>query len=185
MDWAKLSISNLTISSRCSKAPKLRGRSGTGTRWMIVPQRRIGQNTSEIAKCAPKTWRYLQTHRELLAKRGSSIYRDKPDFSIFGVGDYSFSPWKVAIAGMYKSCGFVKVGTRDGKPIVFDDTTNFLPCPSEATGRPCALHAPKQDRAGILSRIRLLGCEAAGHHRTPGSPKLTRTRLRAWGITGV
>jgi hypothetical protein len=68
----------------------------------------------------------------LLAKRGSSIYRDKPDFSIFGVGEYTFSPWKVAIAGMYKSLGFVKVGMRDGKPIVFDDTTNFLPCPSEA-----------------------------------------------------
>jgi hypothetical protein len=108
------------------------GATGTGTRWMIVPQRRIGQSTAPIAERAPRTWQYLQAHRELLAKRGSSIYRDKPDFSIFGVGEYTFSPWKVAIAGMYKSLRFAKVGTRDGKPIVFDDTTNFLPCPSEA-----------------------------------------------------
>jgi methylase of polypeptide subunit release factors len=109
-----------------------RGARDTGTRWMLVPQRRIGQSTTEIAERAPKTWQYLQTHRGLLGKRGSSIYRDKPDFSIFGVGEYSFSPWKVAISGMYKSLRFVKVGTHEGKPIVFDDTANFLPCPSEA-----------------------------------------------------
>lgn len=107
------------------------GVSTPGRRWMIVPQQRIGESTVEIAERAPMTWQYLQTHRSLLAKRRSSIYRNKPDFSIFGVGDYSFSPWKVAISGMYKSLRFVKVGMRDGRVTVLDDTTNFLPCPSE------------------------------------------------------
>jgi len=51
--------------------------------------------------------------------------------SIFGVGDYSFSPWKIAISGMYKSLRFVKVGPFQAQPVVFDDTTNFIPCPSE------------------------------------------------------
>ena len=108
-----------------------KGANGPSNRWMIVSQRRIGQCTKEIAKRAPQTWRYLQSHRELLGNRGSSIYNDKPEFSVFGVGEYSFSPWKVAISGMYKSLRFGKVGMRDEKPIVFDDTTNFLPCPSE------------------------------------------------------
>lgn len=107
-----------------------RGRSAC-MRCMVVPQRRIGDSTADIVEHAPKTWQYLQYHRSLLAKRGSSIYRGKPDFSIFGVGEYTFSPWKVAISSMYKSLRFLKVGSCSGKPIVFDDTTNFFPCPSE------------------------------------------------------
>ncbi len=101
-------------------------------RRMIVTQRCIGEQTVGIAERAPKTWSYLQRHRALLSKRGSSIYRGKPEFSIFGVGDYTFSPWKIAISGMYKSLRFVKVGPCQAQPVVFDDTTNFIPCPSEA-----------------------------------------------------
>ena len=107
------------------------GTLGKCTRWMIVPQRRVGQSTAEIAELAPKTWRYLQSHRDFFSKRGSSIYRGKPDFSVFGIGGYTFSPWKIAISGMYKRLGFVKVGPCSNKPVVFDDTTNFLPCPSD------------------------------------------------------
>jgi methylase of polypeptide subunit release factors len=100
-------------------------------RRMIVTQRCIGEQTADIAERAPKTWSYLQHHCALLSKRGSSIYRGKPKFSIFGVGEYSFSPWKIAISGMYKSLRFVKVGPFQAQPVVFDDTTNFIPCPSE------------------------------------------------------
>ena len=101
-------------------------------RRMIVTQRCIGEQTAGIAGRAPKTWSYLRRHRALLKKRGSSIYRGKPEFSIFGVGDYTFSPWKIAISGMYKSLKFMKVGPFQAQPVVFDDTTNFIPCPSEA-----------------------------------------------------
>lgn len=108
------------------------GKTGNCKRRMVVPQRRIGESTAEIADHAPKTWAYLQSHRELLHRRRSSIYRDKPDFSIFGVGEYSFAPWKVAISGMYKSLRFATIGLCNGKPVVFDDTTNFMPCQSHA-----------------------------------------------------
>lgn len=100
-------------------------------RRMIVTQRCIGEQTATIAERAPKTWRYLQRHRALLSKRGSSIYRGKPEFSIFGVGGYTFSPWKIAISGMYKNLKFMKIGPFQAQPVVFDDTTNFIPCPSE------------------------------------------------------
>ncbi len=108
------------------------GRVGHCHRRMIVTQRCIGEQTAGIAERAPKTWAYLQRHCALLSKRGSSIYRGKPEFSIFGVGDYTFSSWKIAISGMYKSLRFVKVGPFQDQPVVFDDTTNFIPCPSEA-----------------------------------------------------
>lgn len=98
---------------------------------MIVTQRFVGEDTGHIERKAPKTWDYLRRHAELLGKRGSIIYKNKPAFSIFGVGPYSFAPWKVAISGFYKKLHFVKIGPVDGKPVVFDDTIYFLPCWSE------------------------------------------------------
>ena len=100
-------------------------------RWMLVPQRRVGDDTSIIEHSAPLTWNYLEAHADLFKHRKSSIYRGKPMFSIFGVGDYSFSPWKVAISGFYKKLNFVNIGSVDGKPFVLDDTCYFLPCPTQ------------------------------------------------------
>lgn len=100
-------------------------------RMMIVPQREIGEDTFHIQKDAPQTWAYLCTHGEQLDGRGSVIYRGKPRFSIFGVGDYTFAPWKVAVSGFYKIPRFIKIGPMGGKPMVFDDTVYFLPCRSE------------------------------------------------------
>ncbi|MGA2617685.1 MAG: hypothetical protein ABSF26_08755 [Thermoguttaceae bacterium] len=100
-------------------------------RWMIVTQKSIGEGTAAIAERAPKTWRYLLSHADKLDARSSSIYRSRPRFSIFGVGDYSFAPWKVAISGFYKRLGFAKLGQFRGKPIMLDDTSNFLPCRCE------------------------------------------------------
>lgn len=99
--------------------------------FMIVTQRNVGDRTDSIRLRAPLTWQYLESKKEFLEKRGSSIYQNKPRFSIFGVGDYTFSPWKVAISGFYKRLNFLKVGPKDGKPIVFDDTIYFLSCESE------------------------------------------------------
>ncbi len=104
------------------------GRTTKPTRWMLVPQRSVGEDTSMIRSRDPKTWRYLQSHADLLARRASSIYRKRPAFSIFGVGDYSFAPWKIAISGFYKSLDFVAIGSFAGKPIMLDDTSYFLPC---------------------------------------------------------
>lgn len=95
-------------------------------KFMLVPQTKIGQDTKPISKTAPKTWKYLLKYGELLDKRGSSIYIDKPRFSVFGVGDYTFNKWKVAIPGLYKKLEFSVIGPCQGKPIVFDDTVNFI-----------------------------------------------------------
>ncbi len=99
---------------------------------MIVTQSFVGENTGYIRTKAPKTWNYLVRHAKLLDKRGSIIYKNKPEYSIFGVGPYSFAPWKVAISGFYKKLNFVKIGPVNEKPVVFDDTVYFLPCWSEA-----------------------------------------------------
>lgn len=98
----------------------------TPSRYMLVTQRRIGEDTSQIERKAPLTWRYLQACESYLDQRASSIYRNRPSFSIFGVGPYSFAPWKVAISGFYKRLEFRCIGPSRGKPIVLDDTCYFL-----------------------------------------------------------
>jgi hypothetical protein len=85
----------------------------------------------DLQRSAPKAWQYLLANNALLAKRGSSIDRNRPPFSIFGVGEYSFSPWKVAISGLYKKLQFVEVPPFQGRPVVLDDTCYFFPCQSE------------------------------------------------------
>lgn len=105
------------------------------TRYMLVTQLAVGDDTSQIQLAAPKTWTYLNRHVERLDRRASSIYRNRPKFSIFGVGEYSFAPWKVAISGFYKSLRFTAIGPVDGKPVVLDDTSYFLPCRSAHEAR--------------------------------------------------
>jgi len=95
-------------------------------KFTIVTQRRIGQDTAYIQNLFPQTYSYLHSHREQFANRKSSIYRGKPSFSIFGIGDYSFLPYKVAISGLYKSPVFTLVMPENGKPLMLDDTCYFI-----------------------------------------------------------
>lgn len=107
----------------------------TPSRYMLVTQRAVGEATTRLAREAPKTWDYLQAHADRFDGRASSIYRNRPRFSVFGVGAYSFAPWKVAISGFYKRLAFRCVGPIADKPVVFDDTCYFLPCHSEQDAR--------------------------------------------------
>ena len=107
----------------------------TPSRYMLVTQRLVGEDTPRIAREAPRTWDYLQSHADRLDARASSIYRNRPRFSVFGVGPYSFAPWKVAISGFYKRLDFRCVGPIEDKPVVLDDTCYFLPCRTEHDAR--------------------------------------------------
>lgn len=104
-------------------------------RWMLVTQSRVGRDTTPIERIAPKTWKYLCGHGPLLDARASSIYAKRPRFSVFGVGPYTFAPWKVAISGFYKKLTFSIVGPFDGRSVVFDDTCYFLACHNEREAR--------------------------------------------------
>ena len=101
-------------------------------RSMVVPQTAVGDDTHPIKQVAPQTWHYLSRHASWLDKRKSTIYRKQPPFAIFGVGSYTFAPWKVAISGLYKQLHFAVVGPHQDKPVVFDDTCYFVACDSAA-----------------------------------------------------
>jgi hypothetical protein len=93
---------------------------------VIVPQRALGEDTTALQKGAPKLWDYLVRHSECFERRKSSIYRNAPRFAIFGVGEYSFKPYKVAISGLHKKPHFALVLPIEDRPVMLDDTCYFL-----------------------------------------------------------
>ena len=100
-------------------------------RWLLVPQRAMTESPKALKSSAPKAWEYLVAHSMALSRRGSSIYRKRPPFSIFGVGAYSFSPWKIGISGFYKKLDFVLIPQFRGRSVVLDDTCYFFSCNTE------------------------------------------------------
>lgn len=95
-------------------------------RYVIVPQKKVGEDTAIIKKMAPKTWNYLLNNASILDSRKSVIYKNNPRFSIFGLGEYSFKPWKIAICGLYKKIAFSLYGPSEGKVCMFDDTVYYI-----------------------------------------------------------
>ncbi len=107
-----------------------RGRTTTVRRWMVVPQRSLKDDPGELAETAPRVWHYLNQNGSALDGRKSSIYRKRPRFSIFGVGEYSFTRFKVAVSGLHKEARFRAVGPIEQSSVVFDDTCYFVPVTS-------------------------------------------------------
>ena len=103
-----------------------KGEVASPIKWMLVTQKFIGENTEVISRCALKTWNYLNKYGQLLDKRKSVVYEKRSRFSIFGVGDYSFAKWKVAVSGLYKKLDFIVVPPFKNKPVMLDDTCYFL-----------------------------------------------------------
>src|SRR5207245_90046 len=98
------------------------------SRLVLVTQKHPSDDTATIREKAPATWKYLHAHGRQLDARQSIIYKKRARFSVFGVGAYTFAPWKVAISGLYKTLKFRVLGSVRGKPIVVDDTCYFVPC---------------------------------------------------------
>ncbi|MDR1872335.1 MAG: methyltransferase [Deltaproteobacteria bacterium] len=93
-------------------------------KYVLVPQSRVNEETSIIKHIEPNVWDYLQNHKNYFQARRSLIYKNSPEFSIFGVGDYSFSKIKIGVSGFYKEPIFSLIIGQ--YPIMLDDTCYFL-----------------------------------------------------------
>ncbi len=94
-------------------------------KYVLVPQRKLHEDTAHLEHDAPLLWAYLHNHAEYFARRKSRIYRDRPAFTLFGLGDYSFAPYKVAVSGFAQQPLFCQLdGTT--RPVMTDDTCYFL-----------------------------------------------------------
>jgi hypothetical protein len=104
-------------------------------RFVLATQRRVGEDSASIAKIALRTWGYLNSHRRLFEARKSSIYSNRVPFALFGIGDYAFAQWKVAVSGLHRAPRFALIGPVDDKPVLSDDTCYFLPFEDETEAR--------------------------------------------------
>lgn len=121
---------------------------GAAGRYVIVTQRAMGEDTAGLRTTAPRTWAYLDAHRARFEARKSSIYRGRCAFAMFGVGPYSFAPYKVAVCGLYKRLRFTVVPPEGERPVMLDDTAYFLPCETGARAEAlaAALNGPRARR---------------------------------------
>lgn len=93
-------------------------------KYVLVTQKKMKEDTLWIKEKYPKTWDYLEKHKDNFIKRKSSIYKKMPQYSMFGIGDYSYVKYKVAISGFYKEPIFKVIFSE--KPVMVDDTCYFL-----------------------------------------------------------
>lgn len=98
----------------------------TFSKYVLVTQKKIREETAYIEKIAPKTWEYLTNNIEVFNKRKSCIYYNAPQFSMFGIGDYSYSQFKVGLSGFYKKPFFSLLYSSKNKPVMTDDTSYFI-----------------------------------------------------------
>ena len=90
--------------------------------YVIVTQKNTTEDTAILQKLYPKAYQYLQKYASLLDNRKSVIYQRRSRFCIFGIGEYSFLPYKVVVSSLYKHCRFSFLGPIDNRPIMVDDT---------------------------------------------------------------
>ncbi|MCL1827574.1 MAG: hypothetical protein FWG20_05970, partial [Candidatus Cloacimonetes bacterium] len=107
----------------------------TARKKVIITQNFVNQDTEYIKYCYPKTWKYLIDHIDYFLKRKSSVYKNKPLFSIFSIGEYSFLPYKIAISSLYKKICFQLIMPDDNKPVMVDDTCNYISFETETEAR--------------------------------------------------
>jgi hypothetical protein len=98
----------------------------TPRKFVIITQKKVGEDTTYIAERFPRLNKYLSDNLRFLSARKSSIYSGKSEYAIFGIGEYSFKHYKVAISGLYKKPCFSLVQPYNGKPTMLDDTCYFL-----------------------------------------------------------
>lgn len=96
------------------------------SKYLLVTQKFLGEDTTHLELDAPKAWQYLRKNATTFKKRKSKIYNNSPQFAMFGIGDYSYLPYKVCIGGFNKEPFFSLIYSEDIKPVMLDDTTYFL-----------------------------------------------------------
>ena len=95
-------------------------------KYVIVTQHSTNEDTKLMKVKYPKAYQYLIAHAEYLDNRKSSIYKDRPRFCMFGIGDYTFKKYKIIISGLYKQTKFSLASEIEGKIAVCDDTCYIL-----------------------------------------------------------
>jgi len=92
---------------------------------LILPFKSNENLVTDLEVNYPKTFQYFMNRRPAFAARKSSIYKGNA-FSFFGIGNYTFKPYKIAISGMYRQPKFTFWDANADPNSLFDDTVYYL-----------------------------------------------------------
>jgi len=99
------------------------------------PDRRIGWDASWLRTKLPLTFEYLSNFEEQLRKRGSRVVRNLiekgPFYSMYAVGPYTMSTWKVVWREQASAMTAAVVGPVGVRPVIPDHKLMLVPCESE------------------------------------------------------
>ncbi|HID64069.1 MAG TPA: hypothetical protein EYP49_15225 [Anaerolineae bacterium] len=104
-----------------------------GYAYAIIPQRKAGENNErEVRQTLPLTYSYLKRFEAAYAARRSRVFSGTPFYGLFGLGDYTWAPYKVCWCGLgFRPEFAVAEPVADGfvgtKPLVPDGTVYFIP----------------------------------------------------------
>ena len=121
--------------------------------YIITTQRSLREDPDEYLSDKPKALEYINRKRERFKQRKSKVYLGRSDLSMFGIGDYSFAPYKVAIASMYPDPKFVLVPPINGKPVLLDDTCYFIGFSSIQKAKEAVTYLNSKKVRGFLESI--------------------------------
>lgn len=93
----------------------------------VIPmyQNDLKDSLHDLPERFPKLHQYLLHYKTQFEQRKSRIYQNKPPFVLFGVGSYTYAPYKVAIAALYTQPMF-RILDSDTRPAIIDDTCYML-----------------------------------------------------------
>ncbi len=99
---------------------------GRPSRYVVpIHQRDLKDTLEDLPARLPKLHAYFTKHEAAFNARKSSIYKNRPTFSIFGIGDYSHRTYKVAIGALYTEPMF-RLLEPTPRPAIVDDTSYML-----------------------------------------------------------
>lgn len=75
---------------------------------------------------------------------------------MFGVGEYTYAPYKVGISGFYKEPLFSLLCSQDHRPVMTDDTSYFICLPTYDTAYTAMLYLNAEPVQRFLKRIAFL-----------------------------
>ena len=82
----------------------------------------------------PRAYTYLLQFEQYLRSRKTQVIQNLinrgPFYSLFGIGEYTFAPWKVAWTRIAKVEAVV-LGEENNKPVMPQETLTMVPCQTE------------------------------------------------------
>lgn len=156
--------------------------------WILMvqdPCRRRGVEESSLAQRAPRCLQYLRSHEALLRHRAAfrryftrlqadgSIVETGPFYSMFNVGGYTMSPWKVVWNRMGHQMAAAVVGSFEGRLVLPQETHAFIGVENE---REAYYLAALFNSRPVQESLESFACVGAKSFATPGI--IHRLRLR-------